>query len=339
MMEQLGSEVRTRMTAPWDEPREQRVLRAVVRGRERRALRRHAIAWGGAAMTVLAGVVFLLSVVRRGELTSVVPAPIAPAEPSTLTLTDGSRVTLPASAHVDIENDQEDLVQLSQTSGQVAYEVTPKPARAFVVRAHGVTVRVVGTRFVVAVKGDRVDVHVDRGRVRVDDGRRVVELGAGEDLGIDSAEPGSGPSIDAGADPDASGELGAAASDGGARPVLAGATAEELVAQADASRSAGQLGAAAAALQELLAKYPRDSRVTSSRFTLGRVERARGNHAAAARSFSAITGGPLVEDATAEAAASWLAAGSKAEARAAAERYLAKFPGGPHVARMRRILE
>jgi TolA-binding protein len=99
------------------------------------------------------------------------------------------------------------------------------------------------------------------------------------------------------------------------------------------------LGEAAAALEQLLANHPRDPRAASVQFTLARVEKSRGHHAKAAQLFRsyAAQGGPLAEDATAEEASAWLAAGNQNEARGAARRYLARYPAGPQAERMQRI--
>jgi transmembrane sensor len=78
-------------------------------------------------------------------------------------------------------------------------------------------------------------------------------------------------------------------------------------------------------------------------FTLGRVERARGKHGAAAEAFArchrAAPHGALAEDALAEEAVSWKSAGDPARARTTAQRYLKQHPGGAHVARMMPLTE
>ena len=87
---------------------------------------------------------------------------------------------------------------------------------------------------------------------------------------------------------------------------------------------------------QLIAAHPTDARVTVATFTLGRVERARGNHDAAARAFESC-GDALRGDAIAEAASSWLAAGQGDRASAAARRYLVAHPSGVHAEQMKKL--
>lgn len=66
-------------------------------------------------------------------------------------------------------------------SGQAVFEVDPAgEARAIVVEAGEYRVIVTGTRFLVAQQGERVEVAVERGSVRVEGPGLRVELGAGE---------------------------------------------------------------------------------------------------------------------------------------------------------------
>jgi transmembrane sensor len=93
----------------------------------------------------------------------------------------------------------------------------------------------------------------------------------------------------------------------------------------------------------MIASYPGDPRLASALFTLGRVERARGKHAAAAEAFArchkVAPHGSLAEDALAEEAVSWRSAGDGARAKAAAQRYMKLHPGGAHAARMMPLAE
>jgi transmembrane sensor len=93
----------------------------------------------------------------------------------------------------------------------------------------------------------------------------------------------------------------------------------------------------------VLGRYPDDRRAALAWFTLGKVERGRDRAADGATafrtSFALAPDGPLGEDALAEEAAAWAAAGEPAEARATAEQYLRRFPNGTHAARMQHIVE
>jgi TolA-binding protein len=96
-------------------------------------------------------------------------------------------------------------------------------------------------------------------------------------------------------------------------------------------------------LDEIVQRFPNDPRSSTALFTMGNVERARGNHARAARAFRRCwrlyPSGPLAEDARAEAAASWASAGRRDWAAEAARRYLAIYPEGTHAKRMERLAE
>lgn len=262
-----------------------------------------------------------------------------------LALADGSVARMHSGAQVDVDVQTDDLVRVVQSSGLVRYEVTPNPARRFVVDAAGVEVRVIGTVFTVSIENEHVEVAVVRGRVAVDSGERVAELGAGDQLRVERED---GEEIvmvldDPPAKPSPPPATETKPAKPGRAVAKSRASAEQLLARADEARGAGRLADAAAALSELVRRHPRDPRAYASYFALGKVERSRGHHAAAASAFSACykraPSGALSEDARAEAAASWGAAGQRKRAAKAASSYLELFPEGAHAARMRRILK
>ncbi len=321
---------KARRDAPWDDLRERRVLARVL-AEQKRPSKAPRYAMGAvAAIVAAAAIVFLVVRMRAPEK----EIATAPAE-QTMVLADGSQAVMLRDAGVQIEEQSKDRVRIAQARGAVRYEVRPDPAREFTVRAAGTTVRVRGTVFVVDVAGDSVEVRVDRGRVEVDDGTRTRDLVAGEVLRVPARAAVAAPPPDP--------EPNDSASPSSARPPPsappAPATAGELQAKADAARLAGNLGDAASALETLIARYPRDGRVPAALFSLGRVERARGRHTASAQAFErcARSGGALAQDALAEAAASWSAAGAADAARANATAYLTRYPNGPHAARMKAI--
>lgn len=261
---------------------------------------------------------------------------------STLEYTDGSRSLLAERAEVQVVDDRNDRVEVEQRGGRVRYEIAERPERRFVVEARDVTVTVLGTVFEVNVAGDEVVVSVQRGRVRVEHGATEVELTRGQRIALtaptttaatepatDRAEPAA---EDASAE-DAEGDEAEAIGAGGGET---GPTAAELLRAADTARAAGRLDEAARRLRQLIAAHPKDGRVTLAMFTLGRVERARGQHDAAARAFESC-GDALQGDAIAEAASSWLAAGQSDRASAAARRYLDTHPSGVHAEQMKRL--
>lgn len=96
-------------------------------------------------------------------------------ETATVTLADGSRLTLDGDSAADVEIDAR-LRRVDLHRGRAFFEVTPDAARPFVVSAGPVETAVLGTAFAVERRGDAVEVVVERGRVevRADD---AVELG------------------------------------------------------------------------------------------------------------------------------------------------------------------
>lgn len=351
---------------PWDDVRQRRVLGRVEAavGARAKAGARGRRAWlgaGVAAGVVAAAAVVLALALPSGSGEPPVEAALASpelepqAEPTgtgadveaspsipfarwpELRLPDRSLASLRHGARVDVAVQREDLVRLVQHGGEVRYEVEPDRARAFVVEAAGVEVRVVGTIFTVDVTGEppRVTVEVERGLVEVDNGERVAELGPGDRLSVAGSSAAGGEPADDVIVLDAS----EPATHRTTRPAP---SVDALLADADAARASGNLPRAAAALSELVRRHSDDPRAYGAYFQLGKVERARGRHAAAAAAFvkcwKRAPRGPLAEDARAEAAVSWHAAGRDEEARTAAEGYLARHPGGTHEARMRGLL-
>ncbi|MEX1367298.1 MAG: tetratricopeptide repeat protein [Nannocystaceae bacterium] len=348
-----------RAQVPWDDVRARRVLERIeaqvpARARARRRGRVAAVTAAAVALAAVVVAMFALPSSPREEplvlttaaadrdadtdAVALAPTPSIPFVTwPQLRLPDDSVAQLRHGARVEVDVQQDDLVRLSQHGGEVRYQVTPDRTRSFVVDAAGIEVRVVGTIFTVTLDdaASRVAVQVERGLVEVDNGTRVAELGPGDALSLDVEdevvllEP--EPDLD---------EPSPASVRPSARTM--GPSVDALLAAADAARAGGDLTRAAEALGELVRRYPRDPRAYSAYFQLGKVERARGRHAAAAAAFIKCAKrsprGALTEDARAEAAVSWQAAGRPDRARAAAEDYLERHRSGAHGARMRSLL-
>ncbi len=353
---------RQEMQAKWDNLRERRVLRRVELrlaqdSSQTPLLRRRAVTRGFSLAIAVVTLVVAYGIgvdagrKRAAESTNR-PAQTAPVTPPQATasagrhlegaeiesrvLADGSRLELWPDAHVEVRSVSSGRVELAQSGGQVHYEVAHIPEREFVVMAGGVRVKVTGTAFVVRIDAGTVSVKVERGRVLVADFRREVELQAGEEIATSvyeapDATP-NGPPTDSAPAPLAR-----------RAPEASALSAGALLERADAERRSGDFGSAAGTLEELVRRYPRDRRVALAWFTLGKVDRTldRATDAAASfrQSFSLAREASLVEDALAEEAAAWEAAGNTTEARAAAQQYVGQFPRGAHAARMRRILQ
>jgi hypothetical protein len=214
-------------------------------------------------------------------------------------------------------------VVLAQTGGRARYHVDRAGGREVRVEAGGTRITVLGTVFSVGFDGDRVDISVERGSVRVDTGHRAFTLVAGEEVSLVGSEPVSSVALLSRLDP-ASGEVsrtphaadttrhteqgqssGVGPEVEGDRPVSAGPdepeppTGEEeeeeeeeeeqdidrLFADVDDARRRGVLDEAATLLERLVASHPDDPRVATALFTLGNVERGRGRHARAAEAY------------------------------------------------------
>lgn len=338
------TDLKSKLEPHWDDLRERRVLGELLeKRREARKPRwRVRVAVPAAAVLAVAAAV-VLWVVRpwSGAAAPVAAAPgsAAPAE-STMALADGSKAVLLADAAVQVQEQRPDRVHLVQRRGSVRYEVRPDPSREFVVRAADAVVRVRGTVFVVDVRDGAVEVQVQRGRVEVEHAGSKRDLVVGESLRVSTtaAAPSDGlPEPDPPASPAPSGNDAPGERPG--EPVVP--SAASLQAAADAARIAGDNAQAAIALERLVALHPRDPRVPDALFSLGRVERARGRLGASARAFercyATAPGGPLAQDALAEAAQSWSSAGNDEAARDDAAKYLKRWPRGVAVARMRAI--
>ncbi|MGE0742313.1 MAG: FecR domain-containing protein [Hyphomonadaceae bacterium] len=88
----------------------------------------------------------------------------APAEVRTITLADGSTITLSGAGEASIAiSDSERRVDL--TRGYALFDVAHDPARPFIVETPQGDIRVLGTEFVVRITGDEVRTTVLRGAV------------------------------------------------------------------------------------------------------------------------------------------------------------------------------
>jgi transmembrane sensor len=329
MSEERWARVKRSMEPAWNDLREQRLLVRVQEAkRTRLATKSRPVVWLAAAAVLLAAIVGLATY----KLRHTDPAPIANVDATPkMQLADGSEVALTKDAQVKLEEQGEEQVRLLQTAGEAKYDVKPNPKRRFIVKAADVEVRVLGTAFTVTMEKEKVRVHVLRGRVEVEGGGKTTLLSIGETLEVPAIRP---------IDPTPS-QTAPPAPTETKKP--AGPTVEELLKKADEARAGHRYDEAATALRTMIASYPGDPRVSSALFTLGRVERMRGKHAAAAdafaRCYKAAPHGALAEDALSEEAMSWKNAGDSAKAKAAAQRYLKQHPSGPHAARMMPLTE
>jgi len=280
-------------------------------------------------------------------------APKAPVGTSTLRFADGSVAQLWADAQVVSSAQSAEEVVIEQQAGRVRYEVPSDEQRRFVVHAKNVSITVLATVFEVEMRMTEIEVRVLAGQVQVAQGERSLSLNGGESVRLTGPE-------------ETATEAKAAEPRDQSRRHRAGrvkpqdskvahrkvdAAPEEAAAldaigmslrEADQARRTGDLEGASRVLQALIAEHGGDPRASRASFTLGRVERSRGRHREAARAFEACLKsdpkGPLAEDALAEAAVAWSAAGDLPRSRALAHEYLTRFASSTHSARIRTLL-
>ena len=343
-----------RTPVSWDDVREQRVLSQIQR--ERRGMvhiarRRHVLRWtavAAAALTTLGIAVWVLFSVDKGPTSTQpematapprfdVPPAAAPIDPvpsermttatngGVLGLGDAGRVVLFADAEVSVRNQSKTFVSIVHVGGKARYEITPNRHRRVEVTAAGVRIGVVGTVFTVTRENEVVTVEVSRGIVEVDDGDRALRLGKGEKIQLSTT-----------ASPSRKRAKTAAPSKrrrSGTRSASQ-ETPDALFDAADKARAAGDFDKAAAKLTTLISRNVGANETASAYFTLGKVERRRGRLRQAAKAFDACADmtspHALKEDAFAEAARAWSAAGDRIRAQKRTEAYLQRYPNGIH---------
>jgi hypothetical protein len=320
----------------WDEVRERRVLGRILafKGRARRSL----VPWAvGASVAAAAALALALGLPSSRDPRSV-SASAARAGATILPVGDMGRATLGRGARISPVAQGDGSLRVVQFGGRARYEIDHARGHRLVVVAGGVEIAVVGTIFTVDMLPTRVSIGVERGRVRVDDGSRALEIGAGEELAVAVGGAKDAPAASRAPRP-AEVESAVPPEPRAPRTVSMG----DLLARVDEARRSGALARAAALLEEAVRSHPDDPQTAVALFTLGNVERARGSHMRAAeayrRCWSLAPNGALAEDARAEAAASWADAGRADLSSDEARRYLSIYPGGVHAARMRRLAE
>ena len=116
---------------------------------------------------------------------------------------------------------------------------------------------------------------------------------------------------------------------------MARANGEELSMLGDSARFSGNSGEAIRIFLALRNRFPKSERASRAAFSIARVHfDHRGAYAEAARWFqtylSEQRGGPFAREALGRLMESLERSGDRAGARTVAERYLAKYPSGPH---------
>ncbi len=285
---------------------------------------------------------------------------------------DGSVAELQATGSVvHLDQQTADFVSSTVVFGRARFDVVPNHARTFEVHAGDVSVRVLGTAFVVERVGSSARVSVERGRVRVawPGGEELLGVGeAGEfpppqatPAPPPSAVPVEAPSVETPSAETPSAETPSAEQhvwrDLARRGEYAKAFAAlrrtpndvrdepaDLLLAADVARLSSHPAQAVSPLRKVSERYPKDARAPVAAFTLGRVlldDLGRASEAAAAFELASRLwpSGPLAGDAMAREAEALKRAGQLPQARAIAQKYLALHPGGRHAASLHAMLD
>lgn len=129
---------------------------------------------------------------------------------------------------------------------------------------------------------------------------------------------------------------------GGIQSEAPQADADTLLDLADVARFTKHHHDASTLLEQLRERFPGTDEAGEAAFTLGRIAAERGSLAKAAVYFEQYLDerptGSLVEDALGRLMDSYEALGRSDDAKATAERYLARFPKGPHAGTAQKIL-
>lgn len=96
-----------------------------------------------------------------------------------VTLKDGSQVDLDTATSFDADSDQR-TIELH--AGQIFVQVKPDPDRPFLVKSGGVTVRALGTAFVVRRDGDATTVSVTESAVKFSNATESLRVSAGQSI-------------------------------------------------------------------------------------------------------------------------------------------------------------
>ena len=349
----------------WDDGRTERLLARVKTRVGRRARGRRAVL-ASAALTSAIGVAVL------GARSLLAPHGAAPGQaPSGATaglirLDEGSEIRAdPATSEVRVVEQQRTRVLVEAVRGPARFSVVPDPTRRFEVRSGSVTVRVVGTEFLVEPRGETTWVEVIRGKVEVswDDDRQHAAVAANESglfpratgevtkedrarsrddrsAATARAQPLSPPTMSAYRSRVGSHDYHGAYALLAHHPSLAGDTVQELLIAADVARLSDHPAEALPYLERIVRDHGRDERAPQAAFTLGRTLSGLGRAKEAMRMFGRVRddwpGNPLAEDALVREAEAAATLGDRGAARRLAEEYERDYPNGRRLAEVRR---
>lgn len=157
-------------------------------GREHpRSLARHwpSRGWRWAGMALAASIALLLALPFAPHLAYIgADAATGTGKLRTVTLADGSRVTLNTASAIDADVVGGRTRNVTLRGGEAYFEVVHNPARPFLVHAGNADVRVLGTKFNIRIDAGQSRIAVTEGHVRVAlaaDPKRAVDLVVGQE--------------------------------------------------------------------------------------------------------------------------------------------------------------
>lgn len=274
------------------------------------------------------------------------------AEKMSVALEDGSKVTLAPRSRVSMQNTDSEDVALNLAEGRITCQVAKDKGRTFSVLAGDVVVRVVGTSFSVERvelgSAEKVTVDVSEGIVEVSGPDGVTKrLGAGESWSVrlESPVPKESPGRLESEEVLAAVEAPKAALPVGSvdAHVVSSAprqdTTRDLFTEARQKRNRGDAAGAAQLYQLFLKESPADARAGVAALELGRLRMDQLGDPAGAigpltRAASGVGGG-LGDDALARLVQARAQLGQMAACKSVRARYLATYPKGVHVERVR----
>jgi len=152
-----------RLNLGWNDARTERLLARV----KTRIGRRARVRRGLLASAALTSVVCIAAVALRSPPSSNGLTPVAAATPGLIRLVEGSEIRVdPATSEVRVVEEQPSRVRVEAIRGRAHFSVVPNPGRSFEVGSGSVTVKVVGTEFLVERRADKTYVEISRGKGR-----------------------------------------------------------------------------------------------------------------------------------------------------------------------------
>jgi transmembrane sensor len=306
-------------------------------------------------------VVVAVTMLRRPTLASAWDGAVfdSSADEVSVALADGSRIDLEPVSRVIVREGSALSVRLDVHKGGARFNVPHVAGRSFDVLAGGVKIRVIGTRFTVAVagapSGKRVTVSVQEGVIEAESAGEKTRVRAGETWSTVQAEPTPTPPAALPAPPEPR-ESATPPSESPeqvveqpapvvvtSRPATGPPSAQELFEKGNLARQSGDAAGAASAYADLLRHHPSDARAGLAAFELGRLKMdqlgdMRGAVVNLQRAANA-SGSAFREDALARLVRAHDTMGDTVRCEQAKNSYLTSYPSGVHAGAVRKACQ